>query len=707
MLNFSISEVVLQRINSMETILVGIKRKSPRILLLVEKVAQLKDSAISEENAICRMIEFLTALDGVKREKGEGKNRESIEQAITIALDIMKRMGGEEIRAEKGDKFEEKKHRIVGRESLNLPENTIVGVLSRGFMFGEVCYPAHVIVAQNRGEIEARKVVKKEKKLPILEYCAYRQYLRKCFARFQNDPLAKEWLLQHYEQMLAVLSLNFDPITNRIKALYSMDNRGCPPYDPIALLRSLTLMISFQFTSIGKWVAEMKTSPFIPVVCGFDPNSIPAVGTYYFLMQRMEDFEYRKTCEHQLRQHEIRHAQPAYRMPKEKPKKDETQEERHPIAKDVLKNLAKSLQEQEAEPIPNDLEKLLNEILLEVAVKISSARNLLGKLEKFVFAADGSTLPSGAFHRGKATCDCRSQGIYSCDCPHKFSDKDAEWGHDTLLGWVFGYRYYQLVCSSGKHDLPLYLTMDSCNCHEGVMFLKSLDRFQKELHSLFPQMKPGYFVGDAIHDSYACYYYLSDHKILYAIPYAHQPSKCLAWPGKPDTSDDSSPWYRKGITVNDKGVPICPAGLPMRHICQHRCGHHVYGCPIKRPTNKGGKRGVRNIYFEECNRGSLCEPNSQWGPYVSIKPDDDPRIHPAIPRDSNLYHELLASRSGCERSNSQKKQHYKLKYRKGRVMVYTFIMTALASLLEHSASWVRDDFKDRKINKENVFDILL
>ncbi len=702
MLHLTNSEIVLQ-INSIEKILVGIKRKSPRMLLLVEKAAHLKEPAETEAQEVSRMIEFLASLDGAKREKGEGKNREAIEQATTIALDIMKRMGCVEIVTEQGSRFDEKKHRIVRRDKCTLQENTIVQVVSRGFMLGDVCYPTHVIVAQNVGEPKKKR--QKEKRLPILDYCAHKQYVCKSFSRLKDDPVVKEWLLKNYKAVLAVLSLNFDPVMNRIKALYSSDNRGCPPYDPIALIRSLILMAAFQFTSIGKWASELKSSPLAAIICGFETGKVPAVGTYYFLMQRLEDFEYKKTCEHQVRQHELRMGKSGYRIPKEKPKKDQKPEDVNPQPKDVLKNLAKLLEEQESEPIPNDLEKLLNEILTEVVVKHSAGKRLLGKLDKVVFSADGSTLPSASSPRGKSTCNCREQGIYDCKCPRKFSDKDAQWGYDTLQGWVFGYRYYQLVCSSGKHDLPLYITMASCNTHEGTMFLNSLDRFRKELASLSPDMKPGTFIGDSIHDAYACYEYLLHRKILYAIPYAHEPSQCLAWPGKPLSQDGSA--CAKEILVNDKGVPLCPGGLPMRYMNTHRCGHHVYSCPIKRPTNKGGKRGVRNIYLDECPKGCLCEPDSQWGPYCSIKPEDDPRIHPVIPRGSKEYHELLNSRSGCERSNSLKKQYYKLKYRRGRVMVYTFILTAFVSLLEHSSSWVRDDLKDRNINRDNVFDLFV
>jgi len=61
--NFTISETVLQRINYMEKILVETKRKSPRILLIVEKTEKIKEAA-NEQELLFKMIDLLAMLDG-------------------------------------------------------------------------------------------------------------------------------------------------------------------------------------------------------------------------------------------------------------------------------------------------------------------------------------------------------------------------------------------------------------------------------------------------------------------------------------------------------------------------------------------------------------------------------------------------------------------------------------------------------------------
>jgi hypothetical protein len=268
----------------------------------------------------------------------------------------------------------------------------------------------------------------------------------------------------------------------------------------------------------------------------------------------------------------------------------------------------------------------------------------------------------------------------------KYSDIDATWGWNNLVkDFIFGYRYYQFVCSEQGHDLPIYLSIAPANTHEAVMSLKALERLRKHLRTSFPQSKITRLSVDAIHDAYAYYHYLIAHNILYAIPYANTPPKCSNINGK---------------LVNHNGVPICPCGLPMRRMTLNRHGATIYGCPVKRFTNRKEGRNIQVIHRKECPRGTLCEPLSKWGPYVSIKPLDDPRLHPPIPRNSQEYRKLMNLRSGCERSNSMKKQNFNLKFTNSRVMPYVYIRTILISLLEHAYVWVKEKLKEIDLRRD-------
>lgn len=59
---------------------------------------------------------------------------------------------------------------------------------------------------------------------------------------------------------------------------------------------------------------------------------------------------------------------------------------------------------------------------------------------------------------------------------------DAQWGWNNRdKDFVFGYRYYNFTFSAQKHDLPIYITIDSANTHEAVMSMKALFHLKKHL----------------------------------------------------------------------------------------------------------------------------------------------------------------------------------------------------------------------------------
>ncbi|AGL02759.1 hypothetical protein [Desulfoscipio gibsoniae] len=60
-------------------------------------------------------------------------------------------------------------------------------------------------------------------------------------------------------------------IVKLIKNRYSRANRGIPPKDAVALLRSLILMTFTGETSIPKWVDSLRSDPFLAVLSGFCP----------------------------------------------------------------------------------------------------------------------------------------------------------------------------------------------------------------------------------------------------------------------------------------------------------------------------------------------------------------------------------------------------------------------------------------------------
>ena len=89
--------------------------------------------------------------------------------------------------------------------------------------------------------------------------------------------------------------------------------------------------------------------------------------------------------------------------------------------------------------------------------------------------------------------------------------------------------------------------------------------------------------------------------------------------------------------VNESGIPLCKAGLPMRRCSHDKKKHRVYyNCPVKRPTHRKSKYQMLN-HEEECPLGVLCHPDTKMSPVVYVKTTDDPRLYPPLPRSSDQF----------------------------------------------------------------------
>lgn len=113
----------------------------------------------------------------------------------------------------------------------------------------------------------------------------------------------------------------------------------------------------------------------------------------------------------------------------------------------------------------------------------------------------------------------------------------------------------------------------------------------------------------------------------------------------PHLSEDSD------ICLNLDGVPICPAGKPMRrHAYSAKKQEHLYNCPAKRGTHRNGKF-MYVFHKDECPRQQDCEPHSPLGPYVHLNASLNPRLFPPLPRSSRKFKEFMKQRSASERCN--------------------------------------------------------
>ncbi|WP_207687160.1 hypothetical protein [Desulfonema limicola] len=110
--------------------------------------------------------------------------------------------------------------------------------------------------------------------------------------------------------------------------------------------------------------------------------------------------------------------------------------------------------------------------------------------------------------------------------------------------------------------------------------------------------------------------------------------------------------HNKDVRLDNNGIPLCRAGMPMRHHQYNKNRKtHVFCCPVKRQTHRKGKT-VYVTHIDECPLKKDCQPENSLGPLVYIKSNSNPRLFPPVSRDSRQYEKIMNLRSGSERVNA-------------------------------------------------------
>jgi hypothetical protein len=323
-------------------------------------------------------------------------------------------------------------------------------------------------------------------------------------------------------------------------------------------------------------------------------------------------------------------------------------------------------------PRPDDLSKLLEDLLFRLGLMPSIAQGSLKDLSHLTVCGDGSILQTAASATGKPTCSCRSQGIYRCEHDRLYTSPTAKWCYDAHKDcFLFGDRYYHLTVHQDGHDLPLLTIMPGGNESDYTLSLKAFDRFLKAARENGLDVRVGVFCGDGHHDSCAHYRYFENKSVAPVIPLSGNSQK--AFPHRLD---------ERGIRVDTDGTPLCPAGVRMRHHQYNEYRRvHLYACPAKRNTHRNGK-SVYVTHLNECPRGEDCQPTSSIGPIVNISSATDPRLYPPIPRDSKRFKELMNQRSSTERCNYLNDTYHL--DRSCRNAAYGLIRLTLVNIAEHA-----------------------
>lgn len=487
-----------------------------------------------------------------------------------------------------------------------------------------------------------------------------------------------------HEAALGLLRLDLDPARPMLRTLYAPSARGRPPCDPVCMLRAFLLMLLLHYKSLPQWADDLRTHPRLAQIAGFAPFQTPAVGTFYTFIDRLEDGPYAPPCAHHVRPSRLRKGRHRRHLKQEQAQRHAAQASEASHADTVTERLAQELLAAADQPRPQELLTRLEDLLFTCGVLPSVQRGLLGDLQALVLCGDGATLPTGASPHGRPTCDCRAQGIFRCDHERFYSDATATWGYDAYRDtYFFGHRYFPHCVVTPEHTLPVHLLLAPGHVTDCTMGPTSLDRFLKTCAAHALPVTVRATVYDSGLDAHGIYQFLHAKTIAPVIAL------------NPRRGDHPAP-TGTATHVNDHGIPLCPAGLPMRRHSLGPGGRRLYyNCPVKRPTHRAGQ-GPWKAHVEECPRQVLCQPHTKMGPVVYVRTAADPRLYPPIPRDSATFKELMATRSGCERSNSFKKVTSRLGERPCRSATQFLVRLALVSLLEHARAWLAEDRTQRE-----------
>jgi hypothetical protein len=431
-----------------------------------------------------------------------------------------------------------------------------------------------------------------------------------------------------------VYVLNLDPLKEIVAPMYSLIGR--PAHNQPELFRALVVMLHCKTQDPTKFVAVLRSSLVLAAICGFEGQT-PGVGTFYDLLARLWLADA---------------PQKAVKVPpskgRKRPKSGDKLKPKHP---GIIKKLVdKALQGCVIEKRP---ERVLQAILKECAVIPSSKLGLLGNPDNLAISGDGSPVRTGASPRGKKLCQCPAQGIYHCQCERSFTDPTANWGWDSYHEqWFYGHTLYSITSADSFNDLPIYLRFVQGSRHDSVTFVFAW----VELLKLYPEFKFSKALLDSAHDVYDIYRLLNANHTQAFIDL--------------NKRNKGHNIYSGPLTVNDNGVPICIANLPMLNwgFNNDRC-RIKWRCPHYKDRSK-------------CPKSPECSP-SKYGRVVYTKPDWDLRIFTPIPRGSKAWKAIYARRSTVERTFKRILVDYKIENARCRSNKRWFWQATIAALNQH------------------------
>jgi Transposase domain (DUF772) len=448
--------------------------------------------------------------------------------------------------------------------------------------------------------------------------------------------------------------------------LYVLD-QGRPARPPDDLLRAWLLMLECHITSVEIWVQRLREQPFYAVLCGFEPDDVPGVGTFYDFQDRLLHLT-APVLDHEC--------VPRHRS--EQRKKSGTLREKNNTAPhaQILDRLADRLLTRPARPavfgqwrtnlmavLP--YQRTLKEVFYSVFVGTSAAKGLLDLTDLHV-AGDGTHLKTWANAHGHKLCPCDNRAkppADHCTCARRFHDPQASWGWDSYREcYVYGHGLYELTAYSLRHDcqLPLVINVLDNHRHDSVAYLAAMHEavdllgFHIQTASL-----------DKAHDALALYRLGVEHWRLDSVIPLNERST--------DHFQFAPP-----LRLSKEGIPICLNEQPL--IYQGLCTDRMrlkWRCP----------RAVQQLPLTDCPHFAQDCSDSSYGRTIYTYPKTNYRLFTRLPRGSLLW-DLHADRRSCaERSVKRKKLDCGLDHTRIAGRERWFFRVMLAAMCQHLDAW--------------------
>ena len=420
---------------------------------------------------------------------------------------------------------------------------------------------------------------------------------------------------------------------------------GPKPRTPSCMQRSYLLSIDCKVNSITDWVAQLKTNPLYAILSGFPFGDTPGIGTFYDFFDRLwdSDEDNFSSHEHPLKKKKVK-------QPKQKGTKADS------IEKVTVAELLPQL-----EHTPFSLHDQPYASLFQIYKKefldVSVSKELIPS-DSLTLAGDGTPVVTSHRERKKRICDCKENGITHCECNRYFSQPDCDIGWDSSRDCFYhGYDLYMLVDS--QSDLPVFPHFSYASMHDSLGFLHAFFRMQ----TFLPDYNISKVLLDSAHDAMPYYQYFKRKNIT---PFIDLNDKC----GRPSV-------YKNDITIDNDGVPICPAGHRMR-----RDGIEVAKGRMKFKCSKMSKKNS----CISCTCETPCS-DAKYGRTVHLVMKDNPRLFHYPPRSSKEWKQEYKARTSVERSNKREKIDFQLENGRHRSTKMWYCRLYHILMLQHLDAW--------------------